>query len=130
MSNRWGPAGEQSSDDGKILVFVGFWNYGTIDSALRFVPAPRTDIPQLGTIYHLVPVPKYDFMYATDGKTLLDQTKRLTGKCMWQIQGKPGTPWTTVNTAIRYVLDERDKTRNDAIRNNADRTLIALRRLH
>jgi hypothetical protein len=128
ISNSWGPAEETSSKDGRVEVYVGFWDLGRIDAALHFVPAPKTEYVKMATLYYLVPVPKYTMMYAPDGKTLLH--KNPTGSCMWQIEGAPGSPWTTVNTAIRYVMDAREKAPDEAIRKNADQTLSKLRLLH
>jgi hypothetical protein len=129
VSNYWGPAEQQSSlKVGKAQVFLGFWDLGKIDSTLNLLPAPKTDYEKMATLYYLVPVPGYIGMYGPDGKTLL--FKKPTGKCGWQIEGEPGTPWTTVNTAIRYVLEARDKTRDPVIKKNADQTLNKLRLLH
>src|SRR2546427_13298298 len=42
-------------------------------------------------------------MYGPDGRTLI--SKRPTGTRIWEIKGSQGRPFTTVNTAIRYVLE-------------------------
>jgi hypothetical protein len=42
----------------------------------------------------------------------------------------PGSPWTTVNTAIRYVPEMRTKTADPGIEKNADQTLAELMKLH
>jgi len=79
-----------------------------------------------GFLYHLVGVPAYSTMYSSDGKV----SKKPVGARFWQIQGPPGAPWTTVNTAIRYVLEMRAKTADPVIKKNADQTLAELMKLH
>jgi hypothetical protein len=66
-------------------------------------------------------------MYGPNGKLI---EKKPIGSRFWQIQGSPGLPWTTVNTAIRYVLEMRDKTSDPAIKKNTDQTLAELMKLH
>jgi hypothetical protein len=48
----------------------------------------------------------------------------------WKVKGSPGDPWTTVNTAIRYALEMREKATHPAIKKNADQTIAKLLRLH
>jgi len=54
--------------------------------------------------------------------------KRPVGYREWQIQGAPdpSVTWTTVNTAIRYVLEKREQATDPTLRKNADQTLIKL----
>jgi hypothetical protein len=52
------------------------------------------------------------------------------GSMDWQIKEPIGLPWTTVNTAIRYVLEKREKATNPAIRKNADETLARRLKWH
>jgi hypothetical protein len=106
---------------------MGYGDRGKIDSALRYTPPPKTEFIKIGTLYHLVPVPAYVMMYGPDGMTLVE--KKPVGYRVWQIDGSPDLPWTTVNTAIRYVLEMRGKTKDPAIQKNADETLAKLLRL-
>jgi hypothetical protein len=128
MSNYWGPSYEDRSKDDSTDVEMGYIDMGKIDSTLRYTPAAKTEFIKTGFLYHLVTVPAYLMMYGPDGKTLVE--KKPAGYRVWQIQGSPGPPWTTVNTAIRYVLEMRDKTTDPAIKKNADQTLAKLLRLH
>jgi hypothetical protein len=128
MSNDWGPAYQLTSKDDSADVAVGYIDLGEIDSALSYKPAPKAESIKQGYLYHLVAVPAYTLMYGPDGKTLIE--KKPVGYRVWQIQGQPGPPWTTVNSAIRYVLEMRDKTTDPAHRKNADETLAALLKLH
>jgi hypothetical protein len=52
------------------------------------------------------------------------------GSVEWQIREPMGLPWTTVNTAIRYVLEKREKATDSAIRKNADETIARLLKWH
>jgi hypothetical protein len=127
VSNEWGPAGEFNVTQDTAEAEVGFTGLGTIDTALHYTPAPKTQFEKEFSIYRLVAVPQYTMMYGPDGKTLL--SKRPTETRMWQIKGSQGRPFTTVNTAIRYVLNQRDKTHDPIKKNNADQTLQILKRL-
>jgi hypothetical protein len=132
VANEWGPAGETNATQDKAEVIVGFASLGNIDNALRYTPVPETDAGKEFLFYHLAAVPNYMLMYGPDGKTLL--SKKPTGTRLWRIQGSQGTyipqPFATVNTAIRYVLERRDKAHDPLIKQNADRTLEILKRLH
>jgi hypothetical protein len=130
MSNYWGPASVLNSNKQRAEVYLGYLNLGTIDSDLRYSPAPEPHSMKMAMSYHLVLVPGYTLMYSSDGKTLTFRDKKPTGKCVWQIEGGQGTQWTTVNTAIRYVMEARDKTRDEVTRRTADETLKKLKLYH
>lgn len=128
VSNYWGPAYQLHSDQQTAEIAVGYTDMGTIDSELRYTAPPKTDAIKTALTYRLMTVPAYAVIYAHDGKTIL--SKKATGFLVWQIEGSPEAPWTTVNTAIRYVLEVRAKSENPSIRKNADQTLAKLLRLH
>jgi len=48
----------------------------------------------------------------------------------WRIKGNPPEPHLTVETAIRYIAELRDKTVDPVIKKNATRALIRLKSLH
>ena len=127
VSNEWGPAGEFNVTQDTAEAVVGFTSLGSIDNALHYTPAPETHFEKEFSAYHLVAVPKYTMMYGPDGRTLI--SKRPTGTRIWEIKGSRGRPFTTVNTAIRYVLEQRDKAQQPVIRKNADEALHILMRL-
>jgi hypothetical protein len=127
VSNYWGPAYEMSRRTDTVDVAVGYIDCGKIDSALVYTPAPKTDAVKTGMLYHLITTPTYSMMYGHDGKTVVE--KKPLGSRVWRIQGSPGLPRTTVNTAIRYVLQMRKKTKDPVVRQNADRTLNELMKL-
>lgn len=120
-----------STDGAKATVDVGFLHAGLIDASLRYTaPAPRPPMVKHDVLaYRLVSGPAYLMMYGPDGKTLLEK-KEVPGSIVWQIDGPPPAPWLTVNAAIRYVLETRDKTKDPIIKRNANQTLAKLRKLH
>lgn len=128
VSNEWGPAYEMRSDGNSKEIVVGYWDAGTIDAQLRYTPPAKTDAVKTAFAYTLLTVPSYLMMYGPDGRTLVE--KKPTGSRVWVIKGSQSSPVTTVNTAIRYVFEVREKTADRAIKKNADRTLAQLLRLH
>ena len=128
VSNLWGPAYQTSSDGNSAEVTLDYFDAGTIDAKLCYDPPPKSAFAKTGFGYTLVTVPSYLLMYSSDGKTLLE--KRPTGSRIWLIQGTQGPPVTTVNTAIRYVLEMREKATDPVRKNNADQTLARLLKLH
>jgi hypothetical protein len=128
VSNEWGPPGEEIKGE-KARVLVGYESVGQIDSQLHFTPTKSTSAIKTGASYQLILVPTFAVMYAHDGKTIVE--KKPTGCHIWQIENMhgpalEGKPWTTVNTAIRYVLEMRAKTKDPAIQKNADATIAKL----
>lgn len=109
-------------------VQMEYVNCGQIDRQLRYSPPPKTQAYKTSFGYRLISVPTYINMYGADGKTLVE--KKPTGATAWQIEGPPPLPWTTVNTAIRYVLEMRDKATDPVAKKNADATMAKLRTLH
>jgi hypothetical protein len=126
VGNEWGPAYELYSYGNSKEVIVGYWDAGSIDSMLGYTPPAKTDAVKTAVAYTLVTAPSYSMMYGPDGKTLVE--KRTTGSRVWLIKGAQGPPVTTVNTAIRYVLEVRETTTDRAIKENANHTLAQLRK--
>ena len=127
VSNSWGVEGvlAKGSD---MEVAVDYAEAGQIDSRLRYTPPPPPFV-RTGLIYHFVLAPTHWTMLMSDGKVITGKEER-TGPAESQITGSPGPPWTTVNTAIRYVLEMRQKTTDPLIKKNADQTLSKLMKLH
>jgi hypothetical protein len=129
MSNYWGPAYEPMPRNDSADVELGYIALGKIDSTLRYTDTPQTEhVVKTAFVYHLVPVPSYLEMMGPDGKTLVE--KKPVGYREWQIQGSPESQWTTVNTAIRYVLEKRDEAIDPIIKKNADQALAKLLQMH
>jgi len=127
MSNDWGPAFQGGSREDAAEVELGYFAIGKIDSELRYTDTPSKYM-KTAFAYHLVPVPSYQEMMGPDGTTLVE--KKPVGYREWQIQGSPDPQWTTVNTAIRYVLEKRDQATDPTIKKNADQTLAKLLQMH
>lgn len=123
VSNIWGTSPPEKFAGQDNVVIVGCWHWGTIDSALRFTPAPKTDAVKEGEGYHLV-------FARTPVRTLVNgrlvQSDKTVPQMRWQIDHPIETRFTTVNTAIRYILEERDKSTDLSIKQNADKTLATL----
>jgi len=107
---------------------VGYFQLGKLDSNLRFEDAP--DDP-CGTkdfaMRKLTLASTFTFMYASDGTTL---TAKKPFYPAWQLKDPVGWRWTTVNTAIRYIMEMRSKTSDPEIKKNADKTISTLMRYH
>lgn len=127
ISNYWAVSPPRLKGD-TAEVEVGYEPLGDIDAKLRFKPTPDDGpcVTKYIMMYHLALTPTYSTMYPFDGKKLTAAQKKPTGEVAWQITDARNFRWTTVNTAIRYVLEKRGKTTDPAIRNNADRTIKAL----
>ena len=55
--------------------------------------------------------------------------QEFAGPNRWKITAAPSELWISVNTAIPYVTDMRDKTADPVIKQNAKQTLVELRSL-
>jgi hypothetical protein len=126
VSNDWGPAYDYKLGDPHADVAVGYVDMGKIDSGLRYIPPKKTEFVKTAFLYHLSAVTAYSTMYASDGKP----EKTPVGSRAWKIEGSPDAPWTTVNTAVRYVLEMRMKTTDPTKKKNADETISKLLRLN
>lgn len=131
VSNYWGPPGAIQIRGNTAEVLVGFVDCGGMDSQLRYTRPRPTRALKTGMSFRLVLVSSHEKrrgVWGPDKTTIEEKDVTLPGA--WRIEGSPGLPWTTVNTAIRYVLEMRDKTADAAIKKNADQTLAILMRLH
>ena len=128
VSNNWGIEHSSVSNDTAEVV-LEYWEAGTVDASLKYSPPPRTGSYKTAMVFHLVFAPTHWTMFKSDGKAITGKEER-TGPMEWQIQEPLSLPWTTVNTAIRYVLEKREKATDQVIRKNADKTLAGLLKLH
>jgi hypothetical protein len=124
VSNYWGVE-HSSVSNNTAEVDMGYADAGTVDASLRYLPPPSAKYYKTGLIFHLVFAPTHWTMFKEDGT----REERI-GPMEWQIKEPIGLPWTTVNTAIRYVLEKREKATDPAIRKNADETLARLLKWH
>jgi hypothetical protein len=90
------------------VVEMEFTGLGKLDSALLYTPPRETRAYKTSKAYHLAAGPRYMMVYGSDGKTLTEK-KEIPGVTVWRIEGAPSSPWATVNSAIRYLLEVRKK---------------------
>lgn len=128
VSNNWA-VGRFSVDNDTAEVDVEYWDAEMLDPSLRYSPPPRTGFYKTAEVFHLVFRPTHWTMFKSDRKTIIGKEERI-GPTEWQIKEPPGLPWTTVNTAIRYVLEKREKATDPVIKHNADETIPKLLKLH
>ena len=155
MINNWEPAARLFSEPGPrpsdrtVRVFSDYWwveyyecsnepeaavvlrthwdqTPGVIDTRLHFTPPPQSSEAGIG--YRLVMETPLMYYWGADGKPI--PAKPLREPKRWLIQGPPPSPFLTVTAAIRYVLEERSKTTDPEIRENADATLKKLLQMH
>lgn len=126
VSNSWGvfTAYTNGTD---AQVSVGCAAIGTIDAALKFTPAPPNPYAKAVCVFNLVLAPTRSeiYMAGSNGRTAEQQHQ---GPPAWQIVDAQGPAFTTVNTAIRYVLQTEKATENPAIKKNAEKALSILLR--
>lgn len=116
ISERWIKGNQAEVQD-------GWWDpVGSFDSALRYIPSSQTRTEGNIGIYHLILTDKY-WEHGADGSA-----KELTGPLQWKIDGPLTRRWTTVEAAIRYVTQMRDKSSNAVVKQNADKTVEVLQR--
>jgi hypothetical protein len=128
VSNDWGVDHSSVSND-TAEVDMEYADAGTIDASLKYSPPPRSQAYKTALVFHLVLAPTHWTMFRTDGKAITGKEER-TGPTEWQIEAPAGLPWTTVNTAIRCVLERREQATDPVIRKNAGETLARLLKLH
>jgi hypothetical protein len=128
VSNNWGVDHFSVSGD-TAEVDMGYADAGIVDASLKYSPPLKTGSYKTAMVFHLVFAPTHWTMFRSDGKEITGKDER-PGPMEWQIQEPAGLPWTTVNTAVRYVLEKREKAVDRAVRKNADETLSRLLKLH
>lgn len=128
VSNHWAilSASTKASDSD---VAVEYAEAGLIDSDLNYKAPQKSPVFKTALLFHLTLAPTRLVMYKSDGKALTGREEQ-PGPPAWQIAGEQGSPLTTVNTAIRYVLEMREKTNDPKVRKNADLTLSSLLKLN
>jgi hypothetical protein len=97
---------------------------GSIDSSLRYKPAmPTIDIIPAILDYSLVFTNRH--VDIEEGGT----TREVLGTWEWKIEGPQSERWATVEKAIIYVMEMRDKSDDPTVKRNANRTIAILKRL-
>ncbi len=116
-------AGERWVKGNQAEIANGCFDLGRIDHALRYAP-PDPRYYKIAVIYHLLLTDKH-WEIGPDGVA----EKQVTGPLAWRIENAEPIFWLTVETAIRYVTEMRDKTTDPAIKKNAEQTLAKLKKL-
>jgi hypothetical protein len=124
VANRYGISNISRKGD-SVEIAIQSEELGKIDSKLRFITTPTSHMNPDFYIYDLIFGPTPARWYGPDGKTLINET--MTGPSRWRIEGSLAYRWTTVNTAVRYVSEARDKSK-DIVKDNAEKTLGVLRK--
>jgi hypothetical protein len=113
--------GEISVKDNRAEVHDAWWDeLGSIDSSLRYTPSKAESNWNIG-VYHLILTDKH-WGRGADGVM-----KEVTGPPEWKIEGPLTKRWATVEAAIRYVQNMRDNSSDLSVKQNADKTITALR---
>jgi hypothetical protein len=97
---------------------------GSIDSSLRYKPAmPTIDVIPAILDYSLVFTNRH--VDIEEGGT----TREVLGTWEWKIEGPQSERWATVEKAVIYVTEMRDKSDDPIVKRNANRTIAILKRL-
>jgi hypothetical protein len=111
---------------------------GQIDSSGRFtslVSPSGTALPGQsgGKLYGPVPlIRRYELILTETHWELgpnLEGPREVTGLREWRIETFEAEPWITAETAIRYLTGLRDGSGREVTRRDAERSIVALRRL-
>jgi len=100
----------------------GIYNLGTIDSMLRFKSSGKSD---WGVYVYTVVLTDKHWEPGPNGAPW----KEVNGPWMWKLDGAQSVRWATVDAAIRYVKQMRDKATDPSLKRNADNTIAILKRL-
>jgi hypothetical protein len=104
-------------------VNVGLRILGGIDPQMLFTKHSTKAVKE-GCLFKLVLTQKH-WEVGPDGGM-----REVSGPIEWKIDGTSDKIWLTVDTAIRYVIQKRDKATDGTIKKNADQTLVKLQGLH
>lgn len=96
--------------------------FGTIDSTLRYKPPPVPSI-MLGGFFRLVFTNKH-METEKNGEVI-----KVEGLWEWKIDAPKMARWATPDRALAYVTRMRDRTEDPILKKNADKTIVALKRL-
>jgi hypothetical protein len=127
MSNYWGVSEKrESATSSKADILTEYEEVGRLDSALRFTTKLHSSDGKTWMAYHVALTTIHIPVLKADGKTV---EREIAGPVQWRIQGHPDFAWTTVNTAICYVIEMRAKTNDPVIKKNANDSIAILMRL-
>jgi hypothetical protein len=106
------------------LVIVGvtgdIWR---VNTQMRVSRDPSSRSPKSAMAYKLIQSNKH-WDPAPDGRTL----NEVVGKPKWLIEGTGDTIWLTKETAIQYLTETRDSSKDPVLKRNADKAIASLKR--
>jgi hypothetical protein len=106
----------------KAEAYVQYESLGEIDLQLRFTSSGASG-NAVRQNYRLI----FDNDYSSVAGTGNDPYANI-GPSRWRIEQAPDEQWVSVATAIKYVTQMRDATRDPSIKADADKTLAILAR--
>jgi hypothetical protein len=98
--------------------------FGTIDGALRYKPPPYSRSIMLGQLFAMVRT------HQQPGSDERGKAAGMTHPEEWKIKGPQSVRFATIPAAIKYVEEIRDQSKDPVIRENANKTIAALKGLH
>ncbi len=96
---------------------------GQIDDALRYTP-PDSRYYKTAVLHHLVLTEKH-WEIGPDGT----KEREMNGPRVWRIENPEPILWITLDAAVRYVKEAREKSTDPVLKKNAEQTLTKLRTL-
>jgi len=105
-------------------LYVEYIALGDLDSSLRFTSGARAGV-KVREGYTLGLSNKYT-LPGRGGKP----SQEFVGPNRWKIAELPSEQWITLDAAIAYVAETRDKSNDPVIKKNAEQTLAKLRNLN
>ena len=112
-----------------VEIYVACNDLGTVNADFSYTPPPKhVGYYMIVCDHHMTFAPTRSVIVYADGQKTTKVEK--SGPPAWQIADQQTIPFTTVNTAIRYVLEIERSTKDPVIRKNAGETLTKLLRLH
>ena len=129
LDNDTGKIDETARSENWAEVYVGATEVGQLDAVLTFKPSSGR-----ASNGSLVMGPLIRFaLVLTDKHWNLEPDgavgKELKGPPEWRIDCTENTRWITVDTALAYVTEARDKSTRPSVKKNAEITIQALKKL-
>jgi hypothetical protein len=106
------------------LVIVGvtgdIWR---VNTQMRVSRDPSSRGPKSAIAYKLIQTDKH-WDPGPDGRSL----NEVVGRAKWLIEGKGDTIWLTKESAIHYLAETRDNSKDLVLKRNADQAIASLKR--
>jgi hypothetical protein len=106
----------------EAIVGIEYLKLGQLDSAMRFVWAASPSSPVKIRAFYTLVLTERHWELRSDGSS----PREVTGPKEWRIKDFQSESVVTVDAAIRYVIETRDKSTDPNLKRNADATLAIL----